>query len=105
MMRKLLIIFSFFTSIILFGQSSANPFAGENTDSKSENIYASPNAATAVPDNAMQPTGNGNGNNGNGLGNGGNPGPIPIDDYIPVLLLVALGFIVYQKRLFRASQS
>ena len=102
-------MFSFFISMVLFGQANSNPFAGENTDNNAGNVYSSPqnlNKSAGQPENGVLAKGNGKGNNGNGWGNGGNPGdPVPVDDYIPVLLVVALGFIVYQKRLVKSTKA
>ena len=107
-MRNLFAMFSLFFSVLYFAQ--ANPFAGENTDNSSSNRYS----------------------NGKGLDNPhkgkGGPGvlpeqaspaaeqaalgvpptdgdDLPIDDYIPVFVMVALGMIVYQTRSVKKVQS
>ena len=84
-MHKLIIISFVLFSFLAFGQYKPNPFAGENTDALSGNQYSSPKAVTeeqaTVEAKAVPGT--------DGL---------PIDDYLPLLLLVGLAIIFYQKR-------
>ena len=106
-MRNYLLIFSLLISIFSFGQSKENPFAGDNADNGSVNRYANPQAANNGNGNGGSgTTGNGEGNQGQGLGNGGPASDgLPIDDYIPLFIIVALGIIVYQKRLVKSTKA
>ena len=108
MMRSLVIISFFVIPSLAFAQKNNNPFAGENTNARSGNVYNSPqgqgeNNGKKLEDQKPLPTtasptaveaARGPGADG-----------LPIDDYIPLFILVALGIIVYQKRLVKNTQA
>lgn len=90
-MRNLLIIFLLFFSLTVYSQNTSNRFAGENTDSETENPYSNSqkltsdvkaSSASAMADNGP-----------------GAPGePVPIDGFLPLLIVVAVGLIFFQNR-------
>ena len=108
-MRTFLIIFSLFVSTVMFGQASTNPFAGENTNTTSGNRYSSPQGLKPSDDKIQalgRPENPGENPPGGGKGRGGNPAkPLPIDDYIPVFLVVAVAIIVYKGRTLSKLQA
>lgn len=83
----LLLLISCFT--VVYSQQSTNRFDQEDRSVVEDR--------SAMGDRSMQ---NSNEQEGGVLQKGpGNPGdPVPIDTYIPLLLLTAIGFIVYQTR-------
>lgn len=107
MMRKILLIFSLVFSVIFLAQTGSNVFSDQseiNSNKKIDNPSTSLDNSSYMQSNKgagndMSTMGNGKGNNGNGKGNGGNPGdPVPIDNYIPIFILVATGIILYKRR-------
>jgi len=80
-MRKIFLICTILFSLFLFSQESSNVFDGEPAPAaKSENVFSTTTAAAARQPKMMA--------------RGGNPGdPVPIDNYLPVLLLVAAALI------------
>ena len=83
-MKKIRYILFLLISIFSFAQSGPNPFA----EKESESAFNKPNATkdneTQVKDNTAFDPG------------GGNPGnPVPIDNYIPLLIITAVGIMVY----------
>lgn len=83
-MKKIRYILFLLISFFSFAQSGPNPFA----EKESESAFNKPNATkdneTQVKDNTAFDTG------------GGNPGdPVPIDNYIPLLIITAVGIMVY----------
>lgn len=103
-MRNYLIIFSLFFSVLSFGQGQGNPFVGENTNSNSGNLYSKPQSVdgeeqlrTPDPnsnDKAFDATETERAAADGGPGSDG----LPIDDYIPVFIVVAVGIIFYKRR-------
>lgn len=83
-MKKILYIFFFLIGTLHFGQGvAANPFEESEKESGAFNS-GNGDEAEILPDTQK---------------NGGNPGdPTPIDDYIPLLVLTALGIIIYKTR-------
>lgn len=75
--------------IFIFAQSKSNPFDDSEIEKNNElsNAYA-PESPAHAPDvsNATGPPGD------------GDPDPVPIDNYLPVLLITASGMIVYFAR-------
>ena len=83
-MKKIRYILFLLISIFSFAQSGPNPFA----EKESESAFNKPNATkdneTQVKDNTAFDPG------------GGNPSdPVPIDNYIPLLIITAVGIMVY----------
>ena len=83
-MKKIRYILFLLISFFSFAQSGPNPFA----EKESESAFNKPNATkdneTQVKDNTDFDPG------------GGNPGnPVPIDNYIPLLIITAVGIMVY----------
>ncbi|SFJ09598.1 hypothetical protein SAMN05421638_2136 [Kaistella treverensis] len=110
MMRSILVIFSLFLSVWCFAQDSANPFAGENTNNNSSNRYSNPKSLGNGSDKSNKPElpSTASEKAAAAVQRGGPvdpPNPVPVDDYIPVLVVIALGIIVYQKRLVKTPQS
>ena len=84
-MKKSLYIFFILISLFSFAQSGPNPFE----DRESETAF---NRDVAVKENEIK-------DNPQADPGGGNPNdPVPIDNYIPFLLIAALGLIIYQVR-------
>ncbi|OWK73519.1 hypothetical protein CBW16_08375 [Flavobacteriaceae bacterium JJC] len=90
-MKKILYIVLLFISAFGYAQKEQNPFGQteyENAATKEDN---SKDDVQSVPDIT-------------GKDGPGNPGPTnPIDDYIPLLIITALGMIVYHTYKKRAS--
>ena len=83
-MKKIRYILFLLISFFSFAQSGPNPFA----DKESESAFNKP---TATKDNETQVKDNTDFDPG-----GGNPGnPVPIDNYIPLLIITAVGIMVY----------
>ena len=83
-MKKIRYILFLLISFFSFAQSGPNPFA----EKESESAFNKPNATkdneTQVKDNTAFDPG------------GGNPSdPVPIDNYIPLLIITAVGIMVY----------
>lgn len=83
-MKKSLYIFFIFISFFTYAQKGPNPFAEKETETAF-------NKDVPVKENDKDLTQKDSG--------GGNPGGVvPIDDYIPFLIIAALGLIIYQAR-------
>jgi hypothetical protein len=84
MMRKIFLICTILFSLFLFSQENSNIFDGEPAPAaKSENVFSTTTAAAARPQKMTAL--------------GGNPGdPVPVDNYLPVLILVAAA-LIYSK--------
>lgn len=88
LMKKILYIILFFISVLGYSQQEANRFV------ESENADAITKDQTAGDLQQTEP----------GDSGGGDPAdPAPIDDYIPLLLVVAVGIIGYSGYRKRAS--
>lgn len=83
----LLLLIPYFS--VAYAQLSTNRFDQEDRSATEDR--------SAMEDRSMQNT---NDQDGDVLGKGpGNPGdPVPIDSYIPLLLITAIGFIIYQTK-------
>lgn len=81
----LLLLIPYFS--VVYSQQSNNRFDQEDRSAQEDR--------STMGDRSMQ---NGNESEGGVVekGPGDPPGPVPIDRYIPFLLITALGFIVYQ---------
>ena len=82
-MKKLIYIILFSISILTFAQKPPNRFEAEEiaTALPKEKVIESPIAK-----------------------NPGDPGdPMPIDDYIPLLVITAIGLIIFNQKRFRQS--
>ena len=79
-MKNLLLLMLFLTGTATQAQ--------EKTD---QNPFIESEAASTIDQSGMAPAGE---NPGNPTGDG-DPEPVPIDDYIPVLVIVAAGIIMY----------
>ena len=81
-MKKYLTILILFLSLSVFAQEETNPFAtSENRNTETPANGESKDSEVVVS-----------------KGPGGPGEPVPINDYIPLLLLAAVGLIVYQVR-------
>ena len=80
MMRKILLICTILFSLFSISQESSNVFDGEPAPAaKSENVFSTTAVASRAPKT---------------MNKGGNPGdPVPIDNYLPLLVLVAAALI------------
>lgn len=84
-MRKLLYIILIFFNVFVFAQKDSNPFADTEEQNNTFNESAHNEQREGNEDVASKGP--------------GNPGdPVPIDGYLPVLLLAAGGMIVYYTR-------
>lgn len=86
-MKKTIYILLFLVSYFSFAQQGPNPFA----EPQSENTFSHDSSLKdeKPPKDQVQSKD----------GGGGNPGdPTPIDDYLPLLLITAVGLIIYQVR-------
>lgn len=89
-MKKLIYIILFIISILNFAQKPANRFEAE------ESATAVPKEEVTSARNNLEDPGESN--------NGGNPGDIvPIDDYIPLLIITAVGLIIFSQYYKRPS--
>lgn len=93
-MRRLGFLFIIFTSVLLSGQAPDNRFeeaeansALSGMESKQSNAFVTTSQEAVV---LTQDPANPN-------------GPVPIDDYIPVLLLFAFGIII--RKVFRRNKA
>ena len=88
-MKKILYIFFFLIGTLHFAQGvAANPFEESEKDNNSIE------SRSTNQSNWQSPTDDSQFDSG-----GGNPNPdLPIDDYIPLLILAALGIIIYKTR-------
>ena len=88
-MRKcfLLILIPFFS--VAFSQQNTNRFDQEDRSSMEDQSSMGDRATQNTNDQAGEVVQKGPGNPGE---------PVPVDDYIPFLLITALGLIVYQVR-------
>ena len=86
-MKKTLYIFFCLIGTLHFAQgAAANPFEESEKNSESKTSNQSNWESQNGDETAGDP-------------GGGNPGPdLPIDDYIPLLVLTALGIIIYKTR-------
>lgn len=82
MMKKFIYIFMFFTGCLVYSEQPDNPFfEAEKTAEKSHQGYSPSTTAEA--------------------GQPGNPDgddDLPIDDYIPLLVIAAVGIIIYTTK-------
>ena len=76
-MGLIFLLISFFS----FAQSGPNPFADKESESAFNKPTATKDNETQVKDNAAS------------LDSGGDP--VPIDNYIPLLIITAVGIMVY----------
>lgn len=84
LMKKHLSIFILFLGIIISGQAGSNRFSDAENEEHSSNVYEKESGTSAsAPDMAEA---------------AGPPGgdDLPIDDYIPLLLVIAAGLIAYK---------
>ena len=83
-MKKTLYLFFILISFFSYAQSGPNPFADKESDNAFNRTNATKdNETEAKKDAAFDP-------------GGGNPGdPVPIDNYIPLLVITAVGIMVY----------
>lgn len=80
-MKSTLFLFIFFIGNILFAQQGDNRFSqSEKSNSNYEETTSAAEAANGGPGN---PPGD------------DDPEPVPIDDYLPFLMITALGIIIY----------
>lgn len=83
-MKKTLYFLFLLVGLFAYAQSGPNPFAEKESESAFNKDGAVKENDKDIP---QKDTG------------GGNPGdPVPIDNYIPILILTAVGIIVYQTR-------
>lgn len=83
-MKKSLYLFFILISLFSFAKNGPNPFA----ENESDNTFSKTNTNTN-----NQSDGNHEASLDSG---GGNPGdPVPIDNYIPFLVITAVGIMVY----------
>lgn len=83
-MKKIRYILFLLISFFSFAQSGPNPFADKESESAFNKPTATKDNETQVKDNTAFDPG------------GGNPGnPVPIDNYIPLLIITAVGIMVY----------
>ncbi|CAM3055411.1 hypothetical protein KADA111694_00070 [Kaistella daneshvariae] len=92
-MRNLLLIGLLVLSVGAYAQGAANPFTGENTNNKfqthyndPENLKGSRKMEVSAAEDAVD----------SGPGQPGDP--LPVDHYIPVFILVAVGLIFYKTQ-------
>lgn len=87
-MKKTIYLLLLVLSVSCFAQQGSNPFAepeSRNTFSRDQGVEERSGGEKVQP--STQKDG------------GGNPGdPAPIDDYLPLLVVVAVGLIVYHVR-------
>lgn len=84
-MKKIRYILFLLISFFSFAQSGPNPFADKESESEFNKPTATKDNETQVKDNAASLD-----------SGGGNPGdPVPIDNYIPLLIITAVGIMVY----------
>jgi hypothetical protein len=89
-MKKSLYLFFILTSLFCSAQSGPNPFA----EKESNNTFSK---GTAARETQSQPAPQNQQGESNLDSGGGNPAdPLPIDNYIPLLIITAVGIIVYQ---------
>ena len=87
-MRNLFAVLSIFLSVFFYSQGSSNPFSGEESHNKESPAYNSDEAV----DNGFE----GNDNNTDTYNRDPNPGdPVPVDQYAGLLLVTAIGIIIY----------
>ncbi|KIA89133.1 hypothetical protein [Kaistella jeonii] len=96
-MKKTLYFFFILISFVSYAQNGPNPFAEKESDNAFNRTNATKdNETQANHDTAFDP-------------GGGNPGSsVPIDNYIPLLVITAVGIIVYnthQKKKMLAKNS
>ncbi|MBF8457223.1 hypothetical protein IV494_08505 [Kaistella sp. G5-32] len=86
-MKNILYLFFILIGVFSYAQHGPNPFA----EKESDNAF---NRTNATKDNETQA------NDGTAFDpGGGNPGdPLPIDNYIPLLAVTAVGIILYSTR-------
>ena len=86
-MKKSLYIFFIFISLLSFAQNGPNPFADRDSEGAfNKDVAVKETETKANPENSLD-------------SGGGNPGdPTPIDDYLPLLLITAIGLFVFQVR-------
>ena len=93
-MKKTIYLILLVISVFGFAQQGANPFA----ESESQNAFSKEQAAKEKTniEQQSQPYDKNPGNLGD---------PAPIDDYVPLLVIAAIGIIVYTQRetMFRTN--
>ena len=90
-MRNLLAVLTLFLSVFMFSQETSNRFSDEETQANENSTYSPSGRAINYGDTRDDVAANDDGPP--------NPGdPIPIDGYIPILLIAAGGMIVYYAR-------
>jgi hypothetical protein len=84
-MKKTLYFFFLLVGLFAYAQSGPNPFADKESESAFNKPTATKDNETQVKDNAASLD-----------SGGGNPSdPVPIDNYIPLLIITAVGIMVY----------
>ena len=84
-MKKIRYILFLLISFFSFAQSGPNPFADKESESAFNKPTATKDNETQVKDNAASRD-----------SGGGNPSdPVPIDNYIPLLIITAVAIMVY----------
>lgn len=82
MMKKTLYLFFLLLSVMSFSQDPTNRFAESEKDNSTLNSNKSIETEEEPPTQTL---------------NGGNPAdPIPVDDYLPLLVVAAVGIIIYK---------
>ena len=84
-MKKIRYLFFILVSFFATAQSGPNPFA----EKASDNTFSKVDSAPESEQKSNKPQSADSG--------GGSPGdPLPIDNYIPILVLTAVGMIIYK---------
>lgn len=90
-MKKILYIVLFFISVFGYAQKGENPFGQTEYENVATKEDAGKDEVPAAPDTTAK-------------GDPSNPAdPQPIDDYIPLLLIAAVGIIAYHTYKKKAS--
>ena len=100
LMRNLLAVLTLFLSVFMFSQETSNRFSDEETQANENSTYSPSGRSINYGDTRDDVAANDDGPP--------NPSdPIPIDQYVGLLLVTAMGFIVYvikKKRNFSSSK-
>ncbi len=90
LMRNLLAVLTIFLSAFMFSQETSNRFSDEEVQAKENSTYSSGRTTN------YEDTGDDIAADDDGIPNPGDP--IPIDQYVGLLLVTAIGFIVYANK-------
>ncbi len=91
LMRNLLAVLTLFLSVFMFSQETSNRFSDEETQANENSTYSPSGRAINYGDTRDDVAADDDGPP--------NPSdPVPIDDYIPILLITAGVMIVYYAR-------